>query len=171
MSQISTEPTHRPFIPHFLRLFSVPIILAWVFIAVIVNVIAPKLEVVGEAHSAPMAPIDAPSNQAMIRLGHNFKEFDSNSSIMMIVEGQQPLGEDAHRYYDALVRKLRQDHQHIQHIQDFWSDRFTAAGVQSADAKAAYVMMNIAGNQGTTVANKSVDAVREVVNQTPAPPG
>ncbi|MGH9205352.1 MAG: MMPL family transporter, partial [Acidimicrobiales bacterium] len=149
----------------------VPIILAWLFITVVVNVIVPRLEVVSEEHSAPMAPVDAPSMQAMMRLGHNFREFDSNSTIMIVLEGQQKLGDDAHRYYDNVIRQLRQDPEHVQHIQDFWSDRLTAAGVQSADAKGAYVMLNIAGNQGQTLANESVEAVRDVLDRTPAPPG
>ncbi|HEY2503608.1 MAG TPA: MMPL family RND transporter, partial [Mycobacterium sp.] len=74
-----TERGHRPVIPHAIRIFAVPIILGWVFVTVLVNVIVPRLEVVGEAHSAPMAPLDAPSMKAMMLLGHNFHEFDSNS--------------------------------------------------------------------------------------------
>ncbi|ETW26380.1 membrane protein, partial [Mycobacterium gastri 'Wayne'] len=84
---------------------------------------------------------------------------------------QQPLGDDAHHYYDNLIHQLRQDPKHIQHIQDFWGDRLTAAGAQSADAKGAYVMLNLAGNQGTTLANESVEAVRKVIDHNPAPPG
>jgi putative drug exporter of the RND superfamily len=172
-----TSTTHamphpkRPFLAHAIRLLAVPIILFWVVIAVIVNTIAPRLEVVGEAHAAPMTPKDAPSMQAMMLMGHNFREFNSNSTVMIVVEGQQKLGDDAHRYYDSIVHKLEQDPAHIQHIQDFWGDPFTAAGAQSADAKAAYVMLNLAGDQGTTMANESVEAVRKVVAQTPAPPG
>src|SRR6201998_2066622 len=165
------ERGHWPLIPHMIRWFAVPIILAWVFVTVLVNVIVPRFEVVGEAHSAPMAPLDAPSMKAMMLLGHNFHEFDSNATVMIVLEGQQPLGDDAHRYYDNIIHQLRQDPKHIQHIQDFWGDRLTAAGAQSADAKGAYVMLNLAGNQGTTLANQSVEAVRNVVNRTPAPPG
>jgi putative drug exporter of the RND superfamily len=165
------ERGHWPLIPHMIRWFAVPIILAWVFVTVLVNVIVPRLEVVGEAHSAPMAPVDAPSMKAMMRLGHNFHEFDSNSTVMIVLEGQQPLGDDAHRYYDNIIHQLQQDHRHIEHIQDFWGDRLTAAGAQSADAKASYVMLNLAGNQGTTQANESVEAVRKVIAHTPAPPG
>jgi putative drug exporter of the RND superfamily len=162
---------HRPFIPHFIRIFAIPIILGWVALTVVVNVAVPRLEVVGEQHSAPMAPLDAPSMKAMMRMGHNFKEFDSNSTVMVVVESQQPLGAAAHHYYDDIVRKLRADREHVQHVQDFWGDRFTAAGAQSADAKGAYVQVNIAGNQCTTQANESVDAVRHVVDNEPAPPG
>src|ERR1700742_2172634 len=165
------ERGHRPCLPHAIRIFAIPIILAWVAVTVLVNVMVPTLEVVGEAHSAPMTPLDAPSMKAMMRLGHNFHEFDSNSTVMIVLEGQQPLGADAHKYYDKLIRDLRKDPAHIQHIQDFWGDRLTAAGAQSADAKGAYVQVNLAGNQGTTLANNSVDAVRKVIDQNPPPPG
>lgn len=165
------ERGHRPLIPHTIRIFAIPIIIAWVVLTVLVNVIVPTLEKVSEQHSAPMTPVDAPSMVAMMRLGHNFKEFDSNSTVMIVLESKQPLGDDAHRYYDNVIRQLRQDHEHIQHIQDFWGDRLTAAGAQSADAKGAYVMLNLAGNQGTTLANDSVDAVRKVLEYNPPPPG
>ena len=169
-----TERGHRPYIPHAIRIFAIPIILAWIVLTVLVNVLVPTLEVVGEAHSAPMAPMDAPSMKAMMLLGHNFHEFNSNSTVMIVLEGQQPLGPDAHQYYDSIIHQLQKDPQHIQHIQhiqDFWGDRLTAAGAQSADGKASYVMLNLAGNQGTTQANNSVEAVRKVIEHTPAPPG
>ncbi|TRW80938.1 MMPL family transporter [Mycolicibacterium sp. 018/SC-01/001] len=178
MSTHTKRFAHRPEkhakghpVAHVLRIMSVPIILAWVAIAVLVNVIAPQLEVVGEEHSAPMTPNDAPSVQAMKEMGANFKEFDSNSTIMVVVEGQQPLGPDAHQYYDAIIAKLRNDPEHIQHIQDFWGDTLTAAGAQSSDGKAAYVMLNLAGEQGQTLSNTGVEHVREAIADTPAPPG
>ncbi|NKZ10981.1 MMPL family transporter [Mycolicibacterium septicum DSM 44393] len=161
----------RPLIAHSLRVLSVPIILFWVAIAVLVNVIAPQLEVVGEMHAAPMAPEDAPSMQAMKLMGANFQEFDSNSTIMIVVEGQKPLGPEAHKYYDDIIHKLQQDPEHIQHIQDFWGDTLTAAGAQSADGKASYVMINLAGEQGMTLANEGVEVVRKAIEETKAPDG
>ena len=171
MTDTATRPQKRPVMAHGLRILAVPIILFWVAVAVLVNVIAPQLEVVGELHSAPMAPEDAPSMVAMKRMGANFKEFNSNSTVMIVVEGQQPLGPDAHRYYDEIIRKLREDPEHIQHIQDFWGDTLTAAGAQSPDGKASYVMLNLAGEQGQTLANEGVQAVRKVIADTKAPPG
>ena len=109
--------------PRLIRWFAVPIIISWIALTVLVNVVAPQLEVVGERHAAPMAPMDAPSMQAMMRLGRNFKEFDSNSTVTIVLEGQRELGEAAHRYYDSIVHQLKQDPRHVQHIQDFWSDR------------------------------------------------
>ncbi|NTY61300.1 RND family transporter [Mycolicibacterium sphagni] len=167
----SASRPKRPVVPHLIRILALPIILFWIAIAVLVNVVAPQLEVVGELHSAPMAPEDAPSMRAMKLMGSNFQEFNSNSTIMIVVEGQKPLGPDAHKYYDEIIRKLEQDPEHIQHIQDFWGDTLTAAGAQSADGKASYVMLNLAGEQGQTLANEGVDAVRKVIKDTPAPPG
>ncbi|MCV7354448.1 MMPL/RND family transporter [Mycolicibacterium fluoranthenivorans] len=166
-----TGTPKRPVVPHLIRILAWPIILFWIAIAVLVNVIAPQLEVVGELHAAPMAPEDAPSMQAMKLMGSNFKEFNSNSTVMVVVEGQQPLGPDAHKYYDEIIHKLQQDPEHIQHIQDFWGDTLTAAGAQSADGKASYVMINLAGEQGMTLANEGVDAVRKAIEDTQAPPG
>jgi len=165
------ERPKRPYLPHAIRIFSIPIVLFWIVVAVLVNVLAPQLEVVGELHSAPMAPEDAPSMTSMKLMGGNFKEFDSNSTVMVVIEGQQPLGPPAHDYYNAIIKKLQTDPQHIQHIQDFWGDTLTAAGAQSADGKASYVMINLAGEQGQTEANEGVDFVRKVIAETKAPPG
>ncbi len=175
MTQHTAAPADRrpkrPFFAHMLRIFAVPIIIGWVALTIMVNIFVPQLEVISEQHSAPLAPMDAPSMQAMMRVGQNFQEYNSNSTVMMVVEGQDELGEAAHHYYDEILQKLYKDREHVEHIQDFWSDRLTAAGVQSSDAKAAYVLLNLAGNQGETFANESVKAVRKAIDDTPAPTG
>ena len=83
----------------------------------------------------------------------------------------RPLGEDAHEYYDQLIRQLTDDTTHVEHIQDFWGDPITSPCAQSPDGKAAYVQVKLAGNQGETSANESVDAVWKIVQRTPAPNG
>ncbi len=161
----------RPFFAHMLRIFAVPIIVVWIVLTVLVNVLVPQLEVISEEHSAPLAPVDAPSMIASQLVGENFQEYKSNSTVMMVVVGDEELGEAAHHYYDEIVAKLVADKDHVEHAQDFWRDRLTAAGVQSSDAKAAYIMLNLVGNQGMTEANDSVVAVRQAIDDTPAPPG
>ena len=93
----------------------------------------PQLEVVGEANSTSLTPDDAPSLQATKLVGELFQEYDSNSSAMIVLESDKPLGDEAHQYYDGLVADLRKDTTHIQHIQDLWSDPLTSSGSQSAD--------------------------------------
>jgi len=138
---------------------------------VLVSLGVPSLEHVAKEHAVSLNANDASSVKAMARIGKAFKESDSDSMAMIVLEGDQPLGPDAHQYYDALVSQLRADTKHVQHIQDFWSDPLTAAGAQSADGKAAYVQLNLVGNQGESQSNQSVDAIRKIVDSTPAPKG
>src|SRR6476661_5983065 len=177
---MSTERPRLPFVARNIRRFSVFIILAWlaaILIATLASVggnwaaAIPALERVGEEHSVSLMPQDAPSVQAMRRIGKDFKESDSDSFAMIVLEGQQPLGEDAHQYYAGLVRELRNDPKHVEHVQDLWGDRLTSSSVQSPDGKATYAQLNLVGNQGTTLGDESVAAVRNIVNRTPPPPG
>jgi RND superfamily putative drug exporter len=154
-----------------LHTLAVPIILFWLAIAVIFSVFVPSLEVVGQERSVSLSPTDAPSMVALKHIGRAFNEGDTDSTAMIVLEGNQPLGDDAHRFYDALIRKLREDHAHVLSIQDFWGDPLTAAGAQSNDGKAVTVQVNLAGNQGEPLANESVAAVRKIVSSTPPPPG
>jgi putative drug exporter of the RND superfamily len=166
-----TGHAERPFIARMIHTFAVPIILFWLAIAALLSVFVPSLEVVGQERSVSLSPTDAPSFVAMKRIGHAFNEGETDSSAMIVLEGTQQLGDDAHRFYDTLIRKLRQDKAHVLSIQDFWGDPLTAAGAQSNDGKAATVQVNLAGNQGEPLANESVEAVRKIVDSTPAPPG
>jgi RND superfamily putative drug exporter len=165
------EHTAQPFIARTLRRFSAPIVLGWLAITVIVSVWVPSLEKVAQERSVSMTPSEAPSIQAMKRIGKVFKESDSDNVAMIVLEGEQPLDDSAHKYYDALIRKLKDDPAHVQHIQDFWSDPLTAAGAQSADDKASYVLLDLAGNQGQPLASESIEAVRRIVALTPPPSG
>ncbi|ORA11294.1 RND family transporter [Mycobacterium arosiense] len=152
------------------RALSIPIILFWLVLGVALAVLSPSLEAVAAEHSAPISPADAPSFQAMMHIGAVFKEFDSDSSAMVVIEGQDKLGKGAHDFYNRIIAKLRADTAHVENVQDFWSDPLTAAGSQSADGKAAYAQVFLAGAQGTTLSNNSVAAVRKIIAETPAPP-
>jgi RND superfamily putative drug exporter len=168
---MSQDQPSRPGIPHTIRRLSVPILLFWLALAAITNIAVPQLEVVGKTHNVALNSPDAPSLKAIKRIGQAFHEFDTDSSAMVVLEGDKPLGADAHKFYDEMIRKLEQDRKHVEHVQDFWGDTLTAAGSQSSDGKAAYVQVFLAGNQGSAVANESVGAVRDIVDHTKPPPG
>ena len=158
-------------IAKWIRVLAVPIILVWVAIIAVLNTVVPQLDVVGEMRSVSMSPDDAPSVIAMKRVGEVFEEFKSNSSVMIVLEGEQPLGDEAHKYYDEIVDKLEADPAHVEHVQDFWGDPLTASGAQSPDGLASYVQVYTRGNQGEALANESVEAVQDIVESVPAPPG
>jgi putative drug exporter of the RND superfamily len=154
-----------------IRPLSIPIILGWLIVTAVTNTLVPQLEMVGKEHSVSLSPLDAPASIAMNRLGSQFQQFDSDSMAMIVLESDQPLGDEAHRYYDDLVHQLEQDTKHVQHVQNYWGDLITAAGSQSTDGKAAYVQVNLAGNQGETLGNESVAAVRDIVDRSHPPAG
>ena len=168
---MNTDHDARPKFMRFVRRFAVPIIVAWLLLTVAVNVLVPPIESVARNHAVTMSPQDAPAMIAAKRIGEKFHESDSDSIAMIVLESDKKLGEEAHRYYDGLVKKLQADPTHVQHVQNVWGDPLTAAGVQSRDGKAAYVQLNLAGNQGSTLGNESVEAVREIVDDSAPPKG
>ncbi len=168
---MDTDQASRPRLASAIRRFAPLIILGWVAITVLVTVAIPPLEVVERDHSVSLSPPDAPSVKAMTRMGELFQESNSESVAVIVLEGEEPLGDAAHKYYDSLITQLKQDPKHIQHVQDFWGDPLTAGAAQSADGKAAYVQLNLHGSFGQAEANESVQAVQDVVKNTQAPPG
>jgi putative drug exporter of the RND superfamily len=168
---IPAEQPRRLGVARWIRRLAVPIIIGWVALIALLNVTVPQLDVVGQMRAVSMSPKEAPSVAAMMRVGKDFKEFDSDSSAMIVLEGDHPLGEDAHSFYDDMIGKLRADAKHVEHIQDFWGDPLTRAGAQSEDGKAAYVQVYLAGNMGEALGNESVAAVKKVVSGLSAPPG
>ncbi len=168
---MSNHSVPRPRVPRVIHRIALPILLFWVALAALPNILVPQLEEVGRLHNVGLSSPEAPSYQSFKHIGKVFHEFDTDSSAMIVLEGDKPLGADAHKYYDALIHKLEQDTKHVQHIQDFWGDTLTAAGSQSTDGKAAYVQLFLNGAQGEALANESVDAVRATVDQMKPPPG
>ncbi|MGB3351717.1 MAG: MMPL family transporter [Mycobacterium sp.] len=158
-------------IARFLRLASIPIILIWVGIAAFLNVSVPQLEDVGKLRSVSMSPEDAPAVISMQRIGQVFEEYESNSSVMIVLEGEDTLGDDTRAYYADLIAALEADTTHVEHVQDLWSDPLTASGAQSSDGKATYFQVYLAGDQGEALANQSVAAVQELVESSQPPDG
>jgi RND superfamily putative drug exporter len=169
---MGSEQTTPSFAARTIHRFSVPIILAWLAIAVLVSVGVPSLERVEKEHSVSLNPTDAPAYRAMVRMNQAFDVKEQAASVAMIVlEGQQPLGDDAHKYYDRLIGQLKADPKHVLYIQDFWGDQLTSSAAQSTDGKAAYVQVTTAGMPGSAFGNESVESIRNIVSRTPDPPG
>ncbi|WP_167107348.1 RND family transporter [Mycobacterium sp. DL592] len=170
-TEIRADEARRSGVAKWIRRLSIPIILGWIALIAVLNVTVPQLDDVAKMRAISMSPKEAPSIVAMTRVGKVFEESDSDSSAMIVLEGDQPLGDDAHKFYDELVAKLRADTTHVQHIQDFWGDPLTRVGAQSGDGKAVYVQVNLAGNMGEPLSNKSVEAVQKIVANMTPPPG
>jgi RND superfamily putative drug exporter len=167
---LSTQ-TRAPRYARTMRRFAPLVILAWLAFLVAMNVLVPQLEPVTAANRSPLVPVDAPSAQALIHIGKVFKESDSNSLLMIVFEGDHKLGQADHAYYDGLVAELKGDTTHIQYVMNLWGEGTTAAGVQSADGMAAYVLVRAAGYQGSSLSDESIQSVRDAIARAQTPPG
>ena len=150
-NHVAERPTTTDRVAKWIRRLCVPIVLFWVAVAALTNVLVPQLEAVGAEHNVALSSPESPSLQAFQRIGKVFHEFDSDSAAMVVLEGDQPLGAEAHHYYDDLVKRIEADTKHVQHVQDFWGDPLTAAGSQSPDGKAAYVQVFLVRQPGRGV--------------------
>ncbi len=164
-------PVKRPLVARAIYLLSVPIIAAWLAIAAVLTFGVPSLDLVAQELSVSVDPTDAPSYMAQNRFQAAFKLDDSGSAATIVLEGEQPLGDDARAYYSRLIRLLEDDPTHVNSVLDFWGDELTRGAAESADGKAAYVNVQLLGRPGEAASNASLAAVTETVAQTPAPPG
>ena len=135
------------------------------------NTFMPQVERVAEELAGPVVPHYAPSQRALLSIGAKFHESNSTSLAMVVLEGNRPLADADHQYYDELVRRLQRDSKHVQYVMDLWGKPITAAGAQSLDGKATYVLLRLAGDIGQMQANESVAAVRDIVAKDTPPPG
>lgn len=161
----------RPFIPRMVRAFAIPIIFFWGLLAVTTNTFMPQVERVAEELAGPMVPHYAPSQRALLHIGEKFQESNSTNLTMVVFEANRQLGDQDHRYYDDLMRRLQNDTKHVQYVMDLWGKPFTAAGAQSVDGRCTYVLLRLAGDIGQIQANQSVDAVRDIIKKDTPPPG
>ncbi|MGA3254018.1 MAG: RND family transporter [Mycobacterium sp.] len=153
------------------RVLAIPIIVFWALLAVTTNAFVPQVEKVAEELAGPMVPHYAPSQRALLRIGEKFHESNSTNLTMVVFEADRPLGDQDHRYYDDLMRRLRQDTKHVQYVMDLWGKPITAAGAQSLDGKCTYVLLRLAGDIGQIEANQSVNAVRDIIKKDTPPSG
>ncbi|OBJ41419.1 hypothetical protein A5621_09450 [Mycobacterium colombiense] len=161
----------RPFVPRMVRIFAIPIIAFWALLAISTNTFMPQVERVAEELAGPVVPHYAPSQRALLSIGAKFQESNSTSLAMVVLEANRPLGDGDHQYYDELMRRLLRDTKHVQSAIDLWGKPITAAGAQSLDGKATYVLLRLAGDIGQMQANESVAAVRDIVAKDTPPPG
>lgn len=169
------RPAHsaakRPFVARTVRFLAIPIIVFWALLAVITNTFVPQIERVAEELAGPMVPTYAPSQVAMLTIGKEFHESTSTSLTMLVLEADRGLTEQDRDYYAGLVNTLKADSTHVQYVMDTWGKPITAAGAQSLDGKAAYVLLRLAGDIGQMEANNSVNAVRKIVDSSNPPAG
>jgi uncharacterized membrane protein YdfJ with MMPL/SSD domain len=151
--------------------FALPIVALWVLLAIFLNVLIPQLENVIENRAESFLPDESGSVQTIKKMGERFGDAGSNNYAYMLLESKQPLDDKAHAFYVSVLSKLNSDHEHVLATMDLWSNPSLAAANESADGKAAYVLINLRGNMGTALAAESTVSVRKTITESHAPTG
>ncbi len=137
---------------------------AWIGVAVVLAMVFPQLETVVQRQSVQLLPNDVASFRALDDMATAFDERGAKTSVVVAMEDPAGLTDSARQRYDALVTALRADHAHVLLVQDLLSDPVTKTGAVSADGKAWYLPVGIAGTLGDPKAAESVEAVRETIS-------
>jgi RND superfamily putative drug exporter len=148
------------------------VIVSWLALALAGNIFVPQLEGVVRDHTRSFfLANDSPSSAAAKRMGEIFKDSGTNNLAYLVLESPRELGVAEHQYYNKLVAELAADKAHVDMVMDLWSDPLAASVSESSDKKAAYVLLRLTGQLGTTQADESVKAAREAIVRSTAPPG
>jgi RND superfamily putative drug exporter len=147
------------------------VVVIWVVGAGAANLAVPQLEQVVETHARSFMPADSASSIAARHAAELLDEPPSDNLNYVVLERDQPLGEQDREFYDRLVATLRADTQHVHSVTDLWSDPMTSTAAQSMDRRAVTVMARLSGMIGTTQAADSVTALRDTVARLDPPQG
>ncbi|AFM16467.1 putative RND superfamily drug exporter [Mycolicibacterium chubuense NBB4] len=136
------------------------VIAAWIGAAVLLAVVFPQLESVVRQQSVQLLPNDVASFRAFDDMATAFDERGAKTSIIVAMEDPQGLTSSVRHRYDELVAALRADTTHVLMVQDLLADPTTKGHAISADGKAWFLPVGIAGTLGDPKATEAVDAVR-----------
>src|SRR6201990_3194362 len=106
----------------FISRYPIWIVVVWLVGAGAANLVVPQLEHVVAGHSRSFLPADAPSSLAASAAAELFGEQRSNNFNFIVLERDQPLGEQDARFYRQLMAALRADTKHVITVTDLWSD-------------------------------------------------
>lgn len=147
------------------RLTKLLAVLAWVALAVAVNVIALTI------HVPATGPSSLPSDQQTVaaenRIAQAFPGTGTDAIGYLVLDGRDPLGDADRQYYDDAVRALRADTAHVGSVLDWWSDPLMAPLGTSPDGRSGAAVIWLRGQAGTAKAAESLDAARSVLRKLP----
>jgi RND superfamily putative drug exporter len=132
----------------------------WLLFVVAVNVLVPQLETVVARDSTPFVPTSAPSLRAVKAMDDTFGNGRSRAFIAVVAERESGLTAADRSYVTGLAARLADDPKDVTYVQDLSQPRLRKA-LTSADGKAIYFQVGVAGYTGAPTSVKQVEAVRD----------
>lgn len=140
----------------------------WVALAAVLAVVFPPISQVVREHRVDILPHDAPVMITTREMTESFHEAGSQNVLAVVLTDEQGLTPADEDVYRALVEKFRQDTRDVVTVQDFVSTPALRQVVTSADQKAWYIPVGIAGELGTPDSAEAYAHIAQIVKQTAA---
>ncbi|RJQ73710.1 RND family transporter [Pseudonocardiaceae bacterium YIM PH 21723] len=135
--------------------------LAWVLIAIVLNMAVPQLEKVVAGSGVPMLPDSAPAMAAFAEMDKQFGGNGTRGVVFVAVEHESGITDADRRYYGDLATRLRAM-PYVTAVQDVVSRPELTKALASEDGKSLVSMVSLTGAAGSAAA---IDQLREVKAQ------
>ena len=140
------------------------VVLAWLGLAIALNLAIPQLESVVAKDSTPILPADSPSAVALHRMDSDFGNGRSTSFIFVVAERPSGLTAADRAWMRGLVPRLQKDADNVTFVQDVATRPDLLKALTSTDAKAAYLQVGLPGATGAPTAIQQIESVRDIVD-------
>ena len=138
----------------------------------VTNVFVPSLDDVTADNAGPLVARDAPSAQAAIHQGNDFDESNYTSVAVLLLETEgRKLGEQDHQYYNEVVRRLLDDTRARGVGSGPVGQAGHHVGVTERRRRGHHADVRPVGDLGSSEANQSIAAIRDIVAKVPKPDG
>lgn len=136
-------------------------IVAWLGLAVVLNVVAPVT--LDGATSAPHALASQPDAAALARVDERFPGFGTDNTVALVLDSQAVRNADVRAYLGAVQERLSSDPA-VRGVLDMSADPLTSAITKSSDGRTTYLPIWLRGDLGSTEGQESLAAVQGTVD-------
>jgi RND superfamily putative drug exporter len=139
-------------------------LLAWVGIALALNLLIPQLEAVIGRASQPIIPDSAQSVQAFKKMDREFGGSGAQSVAFVVFIDDGGLTAADGQYYERVVKRLNAQDGEITAIQDVISNPAFKQALTSRDGEAIYLPVGLAGGVGSPEATRQTQLLRDITS-------
>lgn len=150
------------------------VVLAWIGIAIAVNVAWPQLERVANERSVSPLPTGdiSPAMASMKEMGDAFGRPGIDNAVIIVMHNEKGFDADGQARYAALIERLKGNRQYVTFVQDQLNDprvRYNPIArkqVLSEDGTTWFTTAGLAGDLGSPMSQRAFRSVDELVKKT-----
>lgn len=135
-------------------------LLAWVAVALAMNLLVPQLEAVISRASQPVIPDSAESVKTFKEMDQKFGGSGAQSVAFVVFVDENGLSPADEAYYARVVKRLKAESARVTAVQDYISNPAFKDALVSKDGKATYLPVGLTGGVGSPEATRQIEFLR-----------